>query len=428
MRKSAVKHPLLLSILIVIIFELSMMAVALFIGLMAPPFFTQNGDFVLQATVEAFLSLVGIGVVAMFGYSHIWNEKGRGFLNGLGAGAYFIAVSIISLLAGIADWFMQSYTLEPGWKIAVFVACVFLIGLCEEAFFRGAVANLFYDRFAKDPAGVWCATLWSGMVFGLMHIMNIVGAGDNDTIIGVIVQVFSACAMGMALSAIYFRCRNIWALVFIHGFVDFCGAFTAGFFGGSLMETIGSYTPNMCFSALVYVAVTAVLLRRKKMKEILDYDRTKRGLPVHDGKVISSPRSKRSLALIIIISVVLALALYGTASYLYEIEHGVVLDYSDVETVSALTEKTLHADDISVSVSGEYTIIIRSYPSNSNAYATVSVSDGDTVVFSETYGGRCSDVETVYLEEGKTYSVDVHYDYTSVQSANELHEISIVIE
>ena len=430
MKRSAVKHPLLFSILVVLIFEISMLAVTMLIALFAPSFFITNGDFVLQGTVEAFLSLIAIGTVALFGYNSIWNEWGTGFVKGLATGAYFLVVSLIALVSSLVEGLLNSHEFEPGWKIAVFTVCVFLIGLCEETFFRGVVANLFYDRFNKDPAGIWCATLWSGVVFGLMHSMNAFGAEDTNTIIGVAVQVFSACAMGMTLSAIYFRCRNIWALVFIHGFVDFGAAFSAGCFkGGSLSDTIGSYTPDMCLSALIYVAVTAILLRPKKMKEIIDYERTKRGLPIHDGKVISAPASKKSLTAIIIISVVIALVLYGGSSWLYATTTpSSVMDYSDVETFDALTEKTVHADDISVYASGNYRLTIRSYPANSKAYATVTISDGETEIFSETYGGRCSETAWIYLEAGKTYSVDIHYDYSAVTTEAELHEISIIIE
>lgn len=430
MKRSAVKHPLLFSILVMLIFDISMFAVTLLIAWFAPSFFITNGDFVLQGTVEAFLSLIGIGIVALFGYNSIWNEWGTGFFKGLGTGTYFLVVSVISLIASLTEGIRNGYELEAGWKIAAYVACVFLIGLCEETFYRGIISNLFYDHFNKDPSGVWSATLWSGMVFGLMHVMNAVGAEDSGALVGVIVQVFSACAMGMALSAIYFRCRNIWALAFIHGFVDFCGAFTAGFYkGGSLTETIESYTPDMCFSALIFVLVTVILLRPKKMKEIIDYERTKKGLPVHDGKVISTSASRRSLVIITVIAVVLAFGLYGTANWLYEGQYpSEVMDYSDVETFSAFSEKTIHADDVKVSVSQDYSITIRSYPANSNAYATVTLSDGDTVVFSRTYGGRCSETTTVYLEAGKVYSVDIHYDYTAVMTEAEIHEISITIK
>lgn len=313
MKKAAVKHPLIFSIIITLIFELSLQGTGVLFVMFGPDFLFTNGMFVTQGSIECVCALVGIGVVYILGFGKIWNEKGKGFARGLDCGAYFIFVSLLTLISSLLSVIIIDAQFEPIWKIAVFVITVFLIGLTEESFFRGAVANLFFEKHGKDPAGVWCAVIGSGLVFGLMHITNILSAD----VVGVLVQVFAATFMGMTLTAIYFRCRNIWVLIFIHGFVDFCGAFTAGVLqGGSLSEVIGSYSPEMCASALPYLIVTLFLLRPKKMREIIAM-RNSDGQEELPERLVSAKRSKIGLALAIVALTLIEASLYLASIYFY---------------------------------------------------------------------------------------------------------------
>lgn len=428
LKQAAIKHPIIAGLSVVLIFEILMLIFSLGTVLFAPTFLTQNGDFVLQGTVEAFLSLAAIGVVAMFGYNKIWEEKGRGIEEGFGAGTYFIVMYAVSLASALVEGITMNYEWEVPWKILVFTVCVFLIGFCEESFYRGVVANIFYDRYATDPAGVWSATVGSGMVFGLMHLTNMLGATDVGYIQGVIVQVVCACAMGMALSAVYFRCRNIWAMVLLHGFIDFCGAFSAGAFtGGSLTETIGSYDPAMCISAIPYLILTAVLLRPKKMRAMLEYRRMRDGVPYTDEDIMqSSKKNKRSRTVIIVVSALILIILVSLATGLYG--DATVLDYSDTKEIAAYESAIHQIDGIAVDESGEYVITVLSLPENSNAYATFTLLDGNTKVYDITIGGRDSYASYIHLETGHSYSLIIEYDYSCVAESLSKHTVSVTIE
>lgn len=417
MRTTVSKHPLLWSIVTVVVFLIALWGPAILISYFGPSFFLTNGDYVYQGTVECFTSLIGIGFVALMGYGWIWNERGKGLGKGFLSVGYFIVVSLYSLVIYVADIaLMDDVEFNPLWQIIVFVLTVLLIGLAEETFFRGVVANLFLDKYGNDPAGVWCATICSGMVFGLMHLSNLM---SSDTV-GVLVQVVAACAMGMALTAIYYRCRNIWVLVLVHAFVDFCGAFYSGFIaGGSLSSTISSYEPYQVISALPYLIVTVILLRPKKLREIIALHRlsgvedTSIGVVMPEEKLKSSSKSKRSCAIAVILAVVILLGLFGASVYASEYSNSISYEYSgewDGEEyfgTDALVFTTLHTAD--------YTFTISNLPSTNSAKMTVIVTDssGETV-YGETFVGRTSATRTVGLQEGETYTVSINYDYSEV--------------
>ena len=315
----AKRHPIFFSIIVTLIFQLTMNAVVVVLYYFAPRFLMQNGEFLLQGVVEAFTALVGIGTVYLFKCQKIWGERGFGFANGLGASAYFIVVSLIALGQSVFEVVVgYQGNVDRPWKIAVFVITVFLIGFTEEIFFRGVVANLFFDKYGKTPAGVWVATIASGLVFGLMHIGNILSADK----VGVLVQVFAVTAMGIALSAIYYRCRNIWVLIFVHAFLDFCGAFTAGVTGGTISGEVSSYIPDQCASAVPYLIVAFILLRPKKLREILAYSQSGDTVPTKQQIAkFEVPKSDTGMIIRLVVAILIAISvgilIYGGAVYYY---------------------------------------------------------------------------------------------------------------
>ncbi len=408
---------MLFSIVTVVLFMIALWLPAIILSYFGPSFFLTNGDYVYQGTVECFTSLIGIGFVALMGYGWIWNERGKGLGKGFLCAGYFIVIAFYSLVIYVIDILMtENPQLNPAWQIVVFVLTVLLIGLAEESFFRGVVANLFIDKYGNDPAGVWCATICSGMVFGLMHLSNLL---SSDTV-GVLVQVVSACAMGMALTAIYYRCRNIWVLILVHAFVDFCGAFYSGVMaGGSLSSTISSYEPYQCISALPYIIVTIVLLRPSKMREIIVLHRfsgvedTSVGIVMPEENLKSSGKSIRSCVIAVVLAVVILFGLYGAAVYASDYSNSITYEYSgewDGEEyfgTDAMVFTTLHT--------AEYTFTISNLPSTNSASMTVVVTDSSgNTVYSETFEGRTSATRNIALEEGETYTVSINYDYSGV--------------
>ncbi len=435
-RKHAVKHPIIFGTIVIFAFWFVMFAASILLALFGPRFLITNGDYLIQASVECFVALAGIGLVAMFGYNHIWSEKKKGLFAGFLTGGYFIYVQIMALLACVLElWERYSetgtLTLQPGWKIAVYIVCFLLVGFAEEVFFRGLIANFFFDKHAKNPAGVWTATIWSGLLFGLMHMINLLSVDANGAV-GVIVQVISVTAMGMALTAVYYRTRNIWVVVLLHAFNNIWAAFSSGVFDGtSISETIGSYSPIQCISAIPFIIVTLVLLRPKKLREIIPTENNQADIPV-EQRVANYSKAKRSRAVAITVTVAICLVLF-IISIALSVDFGSmlvaeneVLDYSVVET---WTGEDYFSDtaELNVKETDNYDLTVRSYPGDSRVYVTLTITDGDgNEVFNKTYGGRCSEELDILLEAGKNYTATVDYDFSQVTDGTEVSYIVIV--
>ncbi len=469
------RHPILFGIIVMVTFFVVMNVAGALLYRFGPDFLLNNGDWVMQCACECVTALAGIGLAAVFKVWHIWGERGQGFGKGLLTSMYFIVISLLSLVESVTLELTapeSNLEIEAPWKICVFVATVFLIGFTEETFFRGIIANLFYEKHATDKAGVWTAVIGSGFVFGLMHLGNCLSGiavtadgvyFEPSIVVGSLVQTASACVMGMALTAIYFRCRNIWALAFVHGFIDLCGAFTSGVTkGGSLVGTISTYTPFMFVSMVPYVILTLYLLRSKKMAEILEYrhssyssqpsqpddelaellasqpeplTHTADGAQPADTAAYPYQKSKQSMYIAIAAATAITVALFALSVSLYMgdgnaevLSGGEVFSYSTTETWDGTEAKfsrsfgSFEADE-----TRDYKFTITSYPGDSSAYATFIVTDssGETV-YSDVYGGRCSLDFYLKLNAGESYEITAYYDFSEVaESMNYVTRIKV---
>lgn len=444
MRKAAVRHPIFSSVIVVALFIASMYLSSFFL-VFCSPIFRANGEFLMQLVAESLLSLIGLLIMLIFGYVKAWNNT-ENFGSGLLSGGYFIVISLISLSSTAiyeleargSGFFSQ---MVPLWKILVFAATMFTVGFCEEMFFRGIVSNLFWDKHAKDPAGVWTATIYSGLIFGLMHGINFQAAIAS----GVLVQMLAASAMGMALTAIYYRCRNLWVTVCIHAFLDFCALFSEGFFGGTIAEAIGGYTPVQAITSTVpYIIVTLVLLRKRKLAEMfadkptLDALRNDRSL-IMTVNFASSLKSRKSLDRAIIVFIVCAVMLFF-GSVALNPDFGAQLSGAFDEMFGEAALDVTHSGTwegenvfgyraiFEIDEYGSYKVTVRSRPSESDSYVFVQINNSEgEAVYEENYGGTCIVTFLLELEAGE-YELNLVYDYSRVDDPDAQYNTQVVIQ
>ena len=427
MRKAAVKHPVAASVIVVFLFFISMVLGSLLVAF-APKFLRTNGEFLAQFVAESVICVFGAAFMAIFGYGGTWNRTEK-FGAGLVCGGYFIVISLLNVFSSVAfeitargeNFFSD---MQPAWKILIYTLTAFLIGLGEESFFRGIIANLFWDKHAKDPAGVWTATLYSGLLFGLMHIINITGSDIS----GVLVQMTAVVGMGMALTAVYYRTRNIWVVVFLHAFIDFCAMFSLGFFGGDISTEISSYSPIMAITSSVpYVIVALVILRKKKIIQMLAGESAIGMISPSNGQLVvsvdmpSSPESKKSrnraVIIVIVICVVMFVACVLTDPNFTDNMNTLLgkytLDHQDIGEWSG-EQAEGHQVNFYVSEAREYDVTVICLPGSSKVDMVLEIKPGDDIVYEATYGGKCSDLFKLTLEEGE-YQLVLVYNFSRVE-------------
>lgn len=252
------------TVLYCIAVEILFLVILTVIGLALSAILKESNYYVMLLIQEAITALLAYGLLCLTGLRKVVKNKGCGFGRGLLIGLYLLIISVYTLVVMTA-LYEGDRTLQPWYLIAAFLGCMACVGITEEFVFRGVMATLLLKKFGTDKKGVWKAVIVSGILFGLAHISNIIGASP----LGVVVQAIIASMLGMVIAAIYFRSGCIWVTVFLHAFIDVAAAITTGLYGNETMvDTISSYSLVNLVSCVPYLIVVLVLLRKKKIGEV----------------------------------------------------------------------------------------------------------------------------------------------------------------
>lgn len=201
--------------------------------------------------------------------SRILASDRESFAHGLLTGLPILAIAAAQLVLSIVQ-------ADPGYFSNTELVCATIVtytltGIFEELLFRGVVLNAFQDAFAKKSAKtIWMSLVLSALAFGLMHLTNL-ASGQN--VVGTLMQVIEATAVGLCFGAVYLRCRNIWVVVILHALTDLSRAI-----GTNAQSTVDVQNANVNAAAsilsilpslVILLGLTLFLLRRSKMEAIV---------------------------------------------------------------------------------------------------------------------------------------------------------------
>lgn len=168
--------------------------------------------FSMDIIFEAILAVLAFIVMLFWKNSYVFTQENEKFISSLKYGWFYL---IIGGFFGLI-FMLPALNNVPG-IINIGLLC-FLIGIYEEFLLRGWLLNEFLERYGNTKKGVWISIITSGIIFGLVHFINIASNGLATTF----TQVLSASASGIVFGFIYYKTKNIWTVVFLHGYWDFC--------------------------------------------------------------------------------------------------------------------------------------------------------------------------------------------------------------
>ncbi len=229
-----------------------------------------NYKFGREAIIEAIWCISIVIVLVISGTTYLFSQKKEKFGKSIFLGLPMLIIGGISLIGNLVT--LETFNF---WNFLNLLLYCTAIGLTEEFLCRGWLQNKFIENFGDSRKHVILSIILSSLVFGLMHITNMLaGQGLLETIM----QILQATSLGILLGSVYYRSKNIWAVAFLHGFYDF------GIFLGELNVikdcTTGTVTPSImafqAFSSFVlmafYIISAIIIMRRKDTHKLIDKD------------------------------------------------------------------------------------------------------------------------------------------------------------
>ncbi len=213
--------------------------------------------------------VVALALLGATGKMDLIRHRSKGFGRGMACGAVLIGLFGVMGLYAIGNVILGEAQVDVPIIIKVLIY-FFVVGIGEEFLVRAVAGETLLEHFGLTCAGVVKACVVSGVIFGLMHAVNLFqGVGVQD----VAMQVMTTTGVGMLFAAVYFRCGNIWAPVVLHMLWDasLFAATTSASFGqmASSASSVGGGNPigGAIFFAF-FIGLALFLLRKSKIPQV----------------------------------------------------------------------------------------------------------------------------------------------------------------
>lgn len=144
-------------------------------------------------------------------------------------------ILIVSVALGVLNFFSISFNHSPSVsQIVLFILETALGVVFEELLFRGVIQNKLIEYYEFRGKSVWGALVISSLIFGLTHILNLIG--QPYFVIGTLTQVIYTFSLGILIGCVYWRSGNIWIAFLLHFIFNILGSY-----GVLFADQIGSH-------------------------------------------------------------------------------------------------------------------------------------------------------------------------------------------
>lgn len=127
---------------------------------------------------------------------------------------------IMVFSGGFKDFFNFDFSTITFQTFLAYTLKYFSSSFLEEFVFRGFILGGFLLYFPLTRRGILTSVVLWGLIFGLMHIINL-WTFEERTVKGVLNQVYAATCFGIMYGATYLKTRSILTLGLLHFLSNF---------------------------------------------------------------------------------------------------------------------------------------------------------------------------------------------------------------
>lgn len=231
----------------VAILEIIVIAVYLMAGTIAHIAHLSNQA--ITGIANSTLSVLAIGALSALGWWRVVGFKRPAQRRDLGFFLLPLLPVLINLAVGLNVPNLLLFT--------ELLAIALLIGLAEEAIFRGLMLNALKAR------GRWQAAIITSLLFGLSHSLNLL---SGKRVGDILIQISYALAIGFAFAALVLKKGILWPLVIAHALIDF-----TSFIGKTPVPAVWNVVAGLALTCM-FMSYGLYLMRQRSAVPLIRAD------------------------------------------------------------------------------------------------------------------------------------------------------------
>ncbi len=308
----------------------------------------KNGKYTIYFVSEAAVVLFSIILLIAFKKVSILKKWRLKFLDAIKLGVPLLVISVLMFVGNSSVVMDGNANLANFFSLVIFT---FFIGFFEEVFYRGIIEGELIDNYSRTRKEAITSIVISALIFGGIHFGNFFMGQDLVT---TIMQVIQTSAIGILLGSVYYISRNIWAVIFLHGFYDF-----SVMLGDINLIKDCNYVDNLPLKitlillvvslliSTIYILYSSILLCKSKVAVVLNEE-------VSEEQVINDKKSNKLFVRLIIGCLVLFFVVNMASSYILKINSNKYYKCYTYEEITFDKMETHYYsyDDFNINVSG----------------------------------------------------------------------------
>jgi membrane protease YdiL (CAAX protease family) len=182
----------------------------------------QNKDIpfvnILYIANTFFLSIIIIGTVKKILKGWVYGLTSKHLIKNLiDNGKMFLLGAFSVLLLSIYIYTPLNRLPTAGEIVLWVLLSNFSIAIIEEILLRALLLKAFENIFSKN---IIVAVIVTSAIFGIAHIPGMI----NENILVIMIRVLGTTAVGITLSLIYIKTRNLWTVIILHFILNCFGS------------------------------------------------------------------------------------------------------------------------------------------------------------------------------------------------------------
>ena len=226
-----------------------------------------NGKYIIYAVSEFVVFVFAIVLLIIRKKWYIFKKKKINFGESIKLCLPILVLSVIIALANATELIGTNVNVNNLISLVIYVV---LIGFFEEIFFRGIIENELLEKYSNNKKEILISIIISGVVFGAVHLTNLLAGQDLLT---TMMQFVQTTAIGILFGMVYYKTRNIWAMIFLHSFYDFSVllsevnlATDCGYASNVPISITAASMVASIILSLIYLLYSASIFEEKKTK------------------------------------------------------------------------------------------------------------------------------------------------------------------
>lgn len=205
-------------------------------------------------------------LVLILGCGSIFKAGPRSFGKTLLISLPMILIGAGTLLYKIGDTMSDEVSLQSSSVIALGILSLVRAAIAETTVFIGAVSRRIGERYGRDQEGVWYSAVMSGVIFAVLHLIDMQEFNDSA-----LISVAACLFLGILYAGIYYRSMNIYAIILLHLICYSTTCLNTFIHRASALSYIGGLTDTtMLIPAAAAFIYVCIVLRRKKIREAVE--------------------------------------------------------------------------------------------------------------------------------------------------------------